>query len=94
MKNFVKAMDRNGTAFLYLRQKFPLLSDVKIREGVFTGPDICSLLHDEVFEHIITGDEQRVWHAIREVVTGFLGNRRADNYEGRTESHEQQFFVK
>jgi hypothetical protein len=26
------------------------------------------------------GDEQRAWHAFREVVTGFLGNRRADNY--------------
>ena len=25
LKNFVKAMDRNGTAFLYLRQKFPFL---------------------------------------------------------------------
>jgi len=30
MKNFVKAMDRNDTSFLYLRQKFPLPSDVKI----------------------------------------------------------------
>ena len=54
----MKAMDRNGTAFLYLRQKFPLLSDAKIREAVFTGPDICSVLRDEVFERIITGDEQ------------------------------------
>ena len=60
MKNFVKAMDRNGTAFLYLRQKFLLLSDAKIREGVFTGPDIRSVLRDEVFERIITGDEQRM----------------------------------
>ena len=34
MKNFVKAMDCNSTAFLYLRQKFLLLSDAKIREGV------------------------------------------------------------
>jgi len=34
----------NCTAFLYLRQKFPLLSDAKIREGVFTGSDIRSLL--------------------------------------------------
>ena len=42
MKSFAKAMDRNGTTFLYLRQKFPLLSDAKIREGVFTGPDIRS----------------------------------------------------
>jgi len=79
MKNFVKAMDHNGTAFLYLRQKLPLLSDAKIREGVFTGPDIRSLLCDEVFERIITGDEQRAWHAFREVVTGVLRNRRADN---------------
>ena len=73
VKNFVKAMDRNGTAFLYLRQKFPLLSDAKIREGVFTGPDIRSVLSDEVSERIITGDEQRAGHAFREV-TGFLGN--------------------
>ena len=59
MKNSVKAMDRNGTAFLHLRQKFPLLSDATIREDVYTGPDIRSLLRDEVFERIITGDEQR-----------------------------------
>jgi len=37
------------------------------------------------FEHIITGDEQRVWHAFQEVVTGFLGNRRADNYKDLVE---------
>jgi len=85
MKNFVKAVDHNGTAFLYLWQKFPLLSDAKIWEGVFTCPDIRSLLRDEVFERIITGDEQRAWHAFREVVTGFLGNRRADNYKDLAE---------
>jgi hypothetical protein len=75
MKNSVKAIDCNGTAFLYLQQKFPLHSDAKIQEGVFTDPDIHSLFHDEVFERIITGDEQRAWLAYREVVTGFLGNR-------------------
>ena len=61
--------------------KIPLLSDAKIREGVFTGPDICSLLRDELFERIITGDEQRAWHTLQEVVKGFLGYRRADNYK-------------
>jgi len=85
MKNFVKAMDHNGTAFLYLRQKFPLLSNAKIREGVYTGPDIRSLLRDEVLERIITGDEQRAWHVFREVVAGFVGNRRADNYNDLVE---------
>jgi len=29
-ENFVKAVDHNGTAFMYLRQKVPLLSDAKI----------------------------------------------------------------
>jgi len=85
MKNFVKAMVRNGTAFLYLRQKFPQHSDAKIREGVSTRPDIRSLLRDEVFERIITGDEQRAWHAFREVVTDLIGKRRADNYKDLVE---------
>jgi len=31
------------------------------------------------------GDEQRAWHAFREEVTGFLGNRRADNYKDLVE---------
>ena len=55
------------------------------REGVFTGPDIRSVLRDEVFDCIITGDEQRALHAFREVVTGFLGNRRVDNYKDLVE---------
>jgi hypothetical protein len=55
-----------------------------IREGVFTGPDICLPFRDELSERIITGDEQRAWHAFREVVTGFLGNR-TDNYNDLVE---------
>ena len=31
MKNFVKAMDRTGTAFKYLAEKFPRLSEAKIK---------------------------------------------------------------
>ena len=84
-KNFVKAMDHNCIAFLHQQLKFLLLSDAKIQEDVFTYPDLCSLLHDEVFECIITSDEQRVWHAFQEMVTGFLGNRRADNYKDLVE---------
>jgi uncharacterized protein YecT (DUF1311 family) len=34
---------------------------------------------------LITGDEQRAWLAFREVVTGFLENRRADNYKNLVE---------
>jgi len=38
MKNFIKAMDRTRLAFKYLAEKFPQLSEVKIKEGVFVGP--------------------------------------------------------
>ena len=31
------------------------------------------------------GDEQRAWHAFQEVVTGFLGKTRADNYKDLVE---------
>jgi len=34
MKNFVKAMDRTGSAFKYLAEKFPRLSEAKIKRGV------------------------------------------------------------
>jgi hypothetical protein len=38
IKNFVKAMDRNGDGFLYLKEKFPKTSEPKIKEGIFVGP--------------------------------------------------------
>jgi hypothetical protein len=57
IKIFVNAVDRNGAAFLYLRQKFAMLSNAKIRESVFTDPYFRSLLRvSEVFERISTGD--------------------------------------
>jgi hypothetical protein len=34
MKNFVKAMDKNGSEFLYLKPKFPGIGRVKIKEGI------------------------------------------------------------
>jgi len=37
MKNFVKATDRAGSAFKYLTEKFPRLSEAKIKEGFFFG---------------------------------------------------------
>ena len=39
MKNFVKAMDGTGSAFKYLTEKFPRLSEAKIKEGVCGSSD-------------------------------------------------------
>jgi hypothetical protein len=35
IKNFVKATDQNSAGFTYLKNKFPGISDTKIKEGVF-----------------------------------------------------------
>jgi hypothetical protein len=43
MKIFVKAMDRNGSAFKYLAEKISRLSEAKIKQGVFVGPQIHKL---------------------------------------------------
>jgi len=47
MKNFVKAMNQEEAAFTYLQEKFPRLSEVKEKGGIFTGPQIWDLIKDE-----------------------------------------------
>jgi hypothetical protein len=81
MKNFVKATDRAGSAFKYLDEKFPRLSEAKIKEGVFVGPQICKLLRDDMFNNLLQGDEKKACDAFRLVSTNFPGNIRAENYK-------------
>jgi hypothetical protein len=40
MKIFVKAPDREGQAFAYLRNTFPKLSEITEKGGVFIGPEL------------------------------------------------------
>jgi len=37
MKNYVKGMDKTSNGFEYVRNKFPNVSDAKIKEGIFIG---------------------------------------------------------
>ena len=50
MKNFVKAMNKEGAGFCYLRQMFLRISDANIKEGIFVGPQIRCILNDKHFE--------------------------------------------
>ena len=47
MENFVKALNQEGTAFTYLRETFRKLSEAKLEEGIFIGPQIQDLIMDE-----------------------------------------------
>ena len=79
MKNFVKAMNQEEVTFTYLWEKFPRLSEAKLKVGVFIGPQIRVLIKDEYFDTLLQGDEKAAWDNFKFVVKGFLGNRRAQN---------------
>ena len=74
MKNSVKTLDRNGTAFSFMCEKFPRHSVEKIKAGVFIGPQICQLFRDLLSDVASNDDEKAARNAFRHVATGFLGN--------------------
>jgi len=74
-------MDRTGSAFKYLAEKFPRLSEAKIKEGVFVGPQIRKLFRDDMFNNLLQGDYKKIWDPFRLVPTNILGNIRAENYK-------------
>ena len=80
MKNFVKAMNQEGQAFKYLREKFPKLNDAKIRKASFVGPQIRQVVKDPALDLVFEGREKEVWEALKGLRHGFLGNKRDDNY--------------
>ena len=81
MKNFVKALDKDGQSFQFLQTKFPYVSDAKLCAGVFDGPQIRELMKDSSFDEILTGNEKTAWVSFKNVCTNFLGKRQSKNYE-------------
>ena len=93
MKNFVKALNKEGEGFKYISQKFSALSEAKLKAGVFVGPDIRALFRDEEFEHALTPVEKRAWLAFKAVVQNFLGNKKSDDYKCLVEELLESFRV-
>ena len=74
-------MNEEEPAFTNLWEKFPRLSEAKLKEGIFIGPQIRDIIKDEFFDKLLQGNEKAAWDSFKFVVKGFLGNRRAQNYE-------------
>jgi hypothetical protein len=83
MKNFMKALDRNGPAFSVLCEKFPRFSMEKIRFGVFTDLQVHQLFREFGLAH--SDVEKAVWNAYQHAATGFLGNVNAINFRNLVE---------
>ncbi|UYV84746.1 hypothetical protein LAZ67_X003294 [Cordylochernes scorpioides] len=80
MKNFVKAMDRNASGFAYLKQNFSSISEAKIKEGIFVGPQIRELQQDGNFQNSLNEVEAAAWNSFRNVCKNFLGSVKVENY--------------
>ena len=80
MKQFVKALDKDGACFQYISDAFPGLSEKKKKMGNFDGPQIRQLNQDENFAQSLTLVERDAWLSFVSVTKNFLGNTKADNY--------------
>ncbi|XP_032690547.1 uncharacterized protein LOC116853528 [Odontomachus brunneus] len=80
MKQFVKALDKEGECFLYLTSKFPNLSDAKLKEGVFDGPQIRTMFRDETFITKMNDIKRSAWSSFKKVAQKFLGNHKSGDY--------------
>ena len=74
MKNFVKAMDREGKGFAFLQQKFPRISKEKLKAGIFDGPQIRELMKDSKFDDTPSAAELSAWKSLKSIIINFLGN--------------------
>ncbi|GBN05118.1 hypothetical protein AVEN_132104-1 [Araneus ventricosus] len=81
MKQFVKTLPKEGECFKYLCDQFPSLSEAKLKEGVFVGPDIRKMMKDENFETKQETNERKAWESFELVITSILGNKKDPNYK-------------
>ena len=79
MKQFIKALDRDGDCFHYICSILLRVSDEKKKAGIFDVPQIRTLLNDKHFIARMTAVEARAWVAFTNVVQGFLGKKKDDN---------------
>ena len=74
MKQFVKAQDKEGQLFRYLRSTFAGLCQEKLKAGIFDGPEIQKMINDEDYIDSALDEEKDAWTAFVDVVRNFLGN--------------------
>ena len=72
MKQFVKALDKDGACFSYICKAFPGISNEKLKAGIFYGTQIRKLLKDEDFVLHMNVVESAVWSSHKSVVKEFL----------------------
>jgi hypothetical protein len=85
----LKVTNKEGKECDYLRQKVPRISEAKIKEGIFIGPQVQQLFQEPNFKNKLNATERRAWDAFENVCSNVLGNKNSANY---TEIMEELLF--
>ena len=76
MKKFVKALGKsNSNEFTFLCNRFPRISETKMKECIFACPQIWEVLKDQCFEKTLTAVERRAWKPFQWLRANILGNK-------------------
>ncbi|PNF22015.1 hypothetical protein B7P43_G17540 [Cryptotermes secundus] len=89
MKNSMEAMSRNGEDFRHLARKFHRVSDAKIKEGTFVGPQIKWVVNDKNSDKVLEGAKKRGWKAFILVVDNFMRRQSAKLAAQMLEAHRE-----
>ena len=81
MQNFLKGMDKTGHGFEYVRNKFPNVSYVKMKEGILIEPQVRELMQDKHFDEDLNETERNAWLSFKRICKDFIGNHKAVNYQ-------------
>ena len=78
----MKATDKESEEFAYFKQKFPKISEAKLKEGIFFFfSKITQLLVDQVFSTKLNFAERRAWKEFENIYRNFTGNKKDENYK-------------
>jgi hypothetical protein len=58
-------MDKENEGFARLKQKFPKLSEAKMKEGIFYGPHIKQLFEDHDFRTKLSATERKPGRSLK-----------------------------
>jgi hypothetical protein len=72
IKNVVKALDKNSTGFMYLKNMFSMISDAQIKVGILDGPQIKEVIQDLKSEDQLSEVEAAAWKSFKTVTTTFF----------------------
>lgn len=72
--------------FYFITFNFFLEIHSLLQLGVLNGPDIRKLISDKSFEKVLDKNIVAAWRAIKAVIKGVLGKKRAADYEARVKT--------